>query len=62
MCVSVYDLDADRVGRHRPSAGSIVHTDLINIISEDEQCTKGGDMLERVYCEPVWPSGKALGW
>ena len=26
----------------------IVHTDYIIIVSEDEQCTKGGDMLERV--------------
>ena len=49
MSVSVYDLDDDdRVGRRRPSAGSIVHTDYIIIINEDEQCTKGGDMLERV--------------
>ena len=30
MCVSVYDLDDDRVGRRRPSAGSIVHTALHN--------------------------------
>ena len=48
MCVSVYDLDDDRVGRLRPSAGSIVHTDYIIIVSEDEQCRKGGDTLERV--------------
>ena len=41
MCVSVYDLDDDRVG-------SIVHTDYIIIVSEDEQCRKGGDTLERV--------------
>ncbi len=47
MCVSVYDLDDDRVGRRRPSAGSIVHTDYIIIVSEDEQCRKGGDTLER---------------
>ena len=45
----MYDLDGDdRVGRRRPSAGSIVHTDYIIIVSEDEQCTKGGHMLERV--------------
>ncbi len=48
MCVSVYDLDDDRVGRRRPSAGSIVHIDYIIIVSEDEQCRKGGDTLERV--------------
>ena len=48
MCVSVYDLDDDRVGRRRPSAGSIVHTDYIIIVIEDEQCRKGGDTLERV--------------
>ena len=47
MCVSVYDLDDDRVGRRRPSASSIVHTDYIIIVSEDEQCRKGGDTLER---------------
>ena len=45
--MSVYDLD-DRVDRGRPSAGSIVHTDQISIVSEDEQCTKAGDMLERL--------------
>ena len=49
MCVSVYDLDDDRVGRRRPSAGSIVNTDYIIIVSEDEQCRKGGDTLERVH-------------
>ena len=44
--MSVYDLDDDdRVGRRRPSAGSIVHTDYIIIVSEDEQFTKGGDIL-----------------
>ena len=48
MCVSVYDLDDNRVGRRRPSAGSIVNTDYIIIVSEDEQCRKGGDTLERV--------------
>ena len=55
MCVimswlseSVYDLDNDRVGRRQPSAGSIVHIDYIIIVSEDEQCRKGGDTLERV--------------
>ena len=47
MCVSVYGLDDDRVGRQRPSAGCIVHTDNIIIVSEDEQCRKGGDMPER---------------
>ena len=47
MCVSVYDLD-DRVGRRRPSACSIVHTDCIIIVSLDEQCRKGGDTLEKV--------------
>ena len=47
MCVSVYDLDDDRVGRRRPSAGSIVYADHIIIVSEDEQCRKG-DTLERV--------------
>ena len=47
LCVFVYDLDDDRVGRRRPSAGSIVHTDYIIIVSEDEQCRKGGDTLER---------------
>ena len=45
--MSVSDLDDDRVGRRRPSAGSIVHIDYIIIVSEDEQCRKG-DMLERV--------------
>ena len=45
----MYDLDDnDRVGRRRPSAGSIVHTDYIITISEDEQCRKGRDTLERV--------------
>ena len=46
MCL--YDLDDDRVCRRRPSAGSMVHTDYIIIVSEDEQCRKGGDTLERV--------------
>ena len=47
MCVSVYDLDDDRVGRRRPSAGSIVHKDYIIIVIEDEQCRKEGNMPER---------------
>ena len=40
MYVSVYDLDDDRVGRRRPSAGSIVRTDYIIIVSEDEHVEK----------------------
>ena len=35
VCVSVYDLDDDGVGRRRPTAGSIIHVDYITIVSDN---------------------------
>ena len=48
LCLSVYDLDDDGVGRRRPSAGSIIQADYITIVSEDEQCTERGNLQHRV--------------
>ena len=48
MCVSVYDLDDDRVGRRRPSAAPLFIQPYIIIVSEHEQCRKEGESLERI--------------